>query len=93
MRPYRKIDYRVLFADYTHIIYIGNEDLNSHTAASVRYSIGGEGYVDPYVPFDLLFDVADDGTVTSTHVHIIAVSVPTTGGVGFPGDAKVGVSQ
>ncbi|CAM9397410.1 unnamed protein product [Ectocarpus sp. 6 AP-2014] len=59
-------------ADYTHIIYIGNEDLNSHTAATVRYSIGGEGYVDPYVPFDLLFDVADDGTVTSTHVHIIA---------------------
>ncbi|CAN0355555.1 unnamed protein product, partial [Ectocarpus sp. 12 AP-2014] len=57
---------------YTHIIYIGNEDLNSHTAATVRYSIGGEGYVDPYVPFDLLFDVADDGTVTSTHVHIIA---------------------
>ncbi|CAM9307731.1 unnamed protein product [Ectocarpus fasciculatus] len=58
-------------ADYTHVVYIGNEDINTHSAAVDRYAIGGEGYVDP-VPFDQLYDVTDDGTATLTYEPVIA---------------------
>ncbi|CAM9737497.1 unnamed protein product [Ectocarpus sp. 4 AP-2014] len=42
--------------DYTHVIFIGINELIMAAAAVTRYSIGGEGYQDP-VAFDKVFEV------------------------------------
>ncbi|CAN0082397.1 unnamed protein product [Ectocarpus sp. 6 AP-2014] len=42
--------------DYTHVIFIGTNELNRVVEAITRYSIGGEGYEDP-VAFDKVFEV------------------------------------
>lgn len=43
-------------ADYTHVIFIGINELIMAAAAVTRYSIGGDGYQDP-VAFDKVFEV------------------------------------
>ena len=42
--------------DYTHVVFIGSNELIRVAQAFGRYSIGGEGYVDP-VAFDKVFEV------------------------------------
>ena len=44
--------------DYTHVIVIGANDLAELFQAFGRYTLGGDGYVDP-VAFEDVFDVID----------------------------------
>ncbi|CAM9971094.1 unnamed protein product [Scytosiphon promiscuus] len=52
--------------DYTHVIFIGANDLFRAVDAITRYSLGGEGYVDP-VDFDNVFELdAETGLPVAT---------------------------
>ena len=72
------------FADYTHVIYIGSNELGAAVRAITRYSIGGAGYQDP-VAFDKVFEVDaetgfpvvdDDGLPVPTFQPMIEVRDP-----------------
>lgn len=54
---------------YTHIISIGGNDFGNVGDAVTRYSLGGDGYVDP-VPFEKVFEIVN-GTVQPTFVPFL----------------------
>lgn len=60
--------------DYTHIVLIGANDLSRALEAFLRYSAGGDGYVDP-VAFEDVATVVN-GTLEFTFVPAITVSAP-----------------
>lgn len=60
-------------AGYTHAIALGANDLRRLGEAATRYSLGGDGYVDP-VPFDKIFEIVN-GTAQISFVPVITVSV------------------
>ena len=61
----------VLRTDYTHIIIIGSNELRRLFSAFSRYTLGGEGYVDP-VAFENVFEV-EDGVPSLTFEPMITV--------------------
>ncbi|CAN0244602.1 unnamed protein product [Scytosiphon promiscuus] len=57
--------------DYTHVIFIGSNDPGGAADAITRYSLGGEGYVDP-VDFDNVFELdAETGLPVATFEPVI----------------------
>lgn len=77
-------------ADYTHVIFIGANELSRVVQAITRYTLGGEGYVDP-VDFNLVFDInADTGLPEPTFTPMIEVgSMPQQYFRLCPGDIGV----
>ncbi|CAM9756137.1 unnamed protein product [Scytosiphon promiscuus] len=57
--------------DYTHVIFIGTNELSRVVQAITRYSLGGEGYVDP-VAFGNVFELdAETGLPVPTFEPMI----------------------
>lgn len=59
--------------DYTHVIFIGTNELSRVIEAITRYTLGGEGYVDPVDFFDVFELDADTGLPSPTFEPMIQV--------------------
>lgn len=62
------------FADYTHVIMLGSNDVLRVTEAMTRYSIGGPKYSDPVDFFDVFEVDPVTGTPSPTFGPMIVVS-------------------
>lgn len=67
--------------DYTHIIFVGANDLGNLALALSRYQIGGAGYVDP-VAFENVFEVVN-GVPSPTFEPLIRVRAALASAVGI----------